>query len=322
MPYDRLPQVSVIVPVYNGERTIKACIQSLLAQDYPASSLEIIIVDNNSNDRTCDLVQKYPVKLVVENGVQSSYAARNTGIRQARGEIVAFTDADCIADPHWLAELVKPIGDPRIGAVGGKTLDSDPQTDVERFIANLSLFSRHPTDTTFLPMLLTNNAAYRRRLLEQAGCFNQNLYTGADIDLSWRIQKDLDANIAYAPAAMITHVHRSTLKGMAKQLRRHGFGEIFIDAMYHRTPGYQRTPRRQAARMLRQFFALFTYIRSIIFRRLTWKLRGKDRYYVQEPYFWLVAESSNLAGKLSGLRATRFLTINPASSSWQDPGER
>jgi glycosyltransferase involved in cell wall biosynthesis len=321
-PDELCPFASIIVPVYNGERTMRACLQSLLSQTYPPNRYEIIVVDNNSTDNTCSIVQEFPVTLLHENEIQTSYAARNRGVEAARGEIIAFTDADCIAAPNWLSELVTPFKELTVGGVGGQVLDSDPQSEVEQFICSLRLFARYQKDNSYLPVLMTNNAAYRRENLLALGSFNAQLYTGADIDLAWRLQLVTGNKVVYAPQAVIYHVHRSTLKSMARQFRRHGFGEIFLDAMYKDQPGYKRSPRRQVARMGCQFLALFTYGRSLLYRWLTRRLRPQDRMYMLTPLFWLVAEGSNLWGKILGLWATRFFRLNPAKQLWQDPGER
>lgn len=315
-----LPSISVVIPVYNGERTIRSCLESLLTLDYPEHLLEIILVDNLSRDRTREIINEYPVRSLSEEKVQSSYAARNRGIEAANGEIVALTDADCIVTRDWLRELVIPFQDPAVGCVGGRVLDSQPENDVERFICSLNLFSRYEADNTFLPMLLAGSTAYRRKDLLQVGCFNEHLFTGGDIELGWRMQLNLGVQVTYAPRAIVYHVHRSTLSSMARQFRRHGYGEIFIDAMFKNQPGYRRTPRRQFARMLDQFLALFTYIRSIIYRQLTWKIHKQDPIYAKEPFYYLVAESNNLWGKILGLWDTRVFTVNPADRQWQDPG--
>jgi glycosyltransferase involved in cell wall biosynthesis len=93
------PFVSIIVPVYNGSRTIDALLTSLLALDYPPDQHEILIVDNKSTDDTRQRIQRYPVTLLEETEIQGSYAARNRGIEAAQGEILAFTDADCVVEP-------------------------------------------------------------------------------------------------------------------------------------------------------------------------------------------------------------------------------
>src|SRR5215470_11479521 len=100
------PSVSVVVPVRNGERTIEACLTSILRSDYPEALREVVVVDNASTDRTADIVRRYPVKHVHEP-VRGRSHARNRGIQSSAGHIVAFTDADCVVAGSWLRELVE-----------------------------------------------------------------------------------------------------------------------------------------------------------------------------------------------------------------------
>ena len=97
-----LPRASVIVPAFNAAGTIGDCLEALLAQDYPADRLEIIAVDNRSTDGTADVMCRYPVRVVEESRMQSSYAARNAGLAVAQGSVLLFTDADCIPDRSWV----------------------------------------------------------------------------------------------------------------------------------------------------------------------------------------------------------------------------
>ena len=113
------PVVSIIVPVRNGKKTIVKLLAALLAQDYPQSHTEIIIVDNGSQDKTREIVKKYPVVLENENSVKSSYAARNKGLSIAKGAIIAFTDADCIPEKNWISEGVRALIEANADMAGG-----------------------------------------------------------------------------------------------------------------------------------------------------------------------------------------------------------
>ena len=126
------PFVSVVVPVFNGVRTIEELLTSLLALDYPVDRYEIIIVDNGSTDDTRQIVERYPVTLLEEREIRGAAAARNKGIMHARGDIIAFTDADCVADRNWLKMLVTAHQDPTIGAFAGEVKGQEPaRTRVE-----------------------------------------------------------------------------------------------------------------------------------------------------------------------------------------------
>ena len=104
------PVVSVIIPAYNEEDTIGECLTSLENLDYPLDKLEIIIINDGSNDNTKNVItdfdQKLHFVLLETDGVGPS-KARNTGLDCASGEYVAFIDADCAVDKDWLNELLK-----------------------------------------------------------------------------------------------------------------------------------------------------------------------------------------------------------------------
>ena len=128
------PSVSVVIPVYNGERTLGRCLESLLKQNYPRDAFEIIVVENSSTDATTEVAQRYPVR-VLHNSERGPASARNMGIANSQSEIIAFTDADCIAHVDWLRELVQPYSDPEVGGVAGEIMayEHDERNITEQF---------------------------------------------------------------------------------------------------------------------------------------------------------------------------------------------
>src|SRR5262245_7855555 len=100
--------VSVVIPVYNGASTLAACLTALESQSLPRPRFEIIVVDDGSTDETASIAAAFPVRLVRRtNG--GAPAARNSGLREATGAWVAFTDADCIPSRGWLAHLMGAV---------------------------------------------------------------------------------------------------------------------------------------------------------------------------------------------------------------------
>jgi len=304
------PTVSIIVPVYNGAETISACLESLLNQNYPAEAYEIIVVENGSTDRTTQIVQKYPVRLC-HSDRRGPSPARNLGLAKSEAEIIAFTDADCIADPNWLLELVKPYTEAEVGGVGGSILAYTHATQnvIERFSDEYApLVNFVSGDDEFLPHLYTANASFRRCHLNEIGGFNINLVTAEDVDLAWRLQLLTGTKVCYAPRAIIYHHHRATMAGLIRQYRQYGFGEILLDTMYRHYPGYPRDLRYQARRMLSQIAALPFYVLSAALRRLRLAMGRATLYDAAVPLIWFLIESSNLRGKLEALVATRLMT--------------
>lgn len=229
------PFVSVIVPVFNGEATLAACLESLAAQDYPRDRYEILVVDNNSTDRTAAVAQSHAVRCVREDRVQGSYAARNRGIHEARGEIVAFTDADCVASPQWIRQGVAGFADASVGGVAGAIHPLPPKTLAQRYAVETRTLSQETAlhENSFRPAVYTANAFYRKTVLEQAGLFDPTVKSGGDADLAWRVQERLRLGIAFCPEAVVQHEHRDTVRALLRQRKNYGYGSV-LNYVKHR----------------------------------------------------------------------------------------
>jgi glycosyltransferase involved in cell wall biosynthesis len=115
------PFVSVIVPVFENPTGLQRCLGALEAQSYPASRFEVLVVDNGSRRSPGPIVAGHPRARLIVEPRPGSYCARNAGIRQARGEILAFTDADCVPDQAWVERGVLALEqDPGRGLIGGR----------------------------------------------------------------------------------------------------------------------------------------------------------------------------------------------------------
>ena len=305
---DSLPFVSIVIPVYNGARTVRLCLDAILQLDYPRERYEIIVVDNNSTDGTPEIVSQYPVRLLYEREIQGPHAATNTGLRQAEGGIIAFTDSDCVPERDWLRTLVAPFADEGVVAIGGRIEAYQPTTRVERFLQDeVGLFKNClRMSDSFPACIITGNAAYRANVLHQVGLFNANMYTGAEVDLAWRVQWATGKKVVYVDEAVVYHIFKPTVRRMFRHFRIYGYSEIMLDTLYKDVADYPRPPREQLRVMLRQVRALLTYMASLMYRSLTASFRKQGFDYVTSPALWLVAESGNICGKLGALWATRF----------------
>ncbi len=214
--------VSVIVPAYNAENCIEYCLKSLLNLNYP--SYEIIIVDNNSTDRTKEIIKKYPVNYLFENK-RGSYSARNKGVKHATGEIICFTDSDCIVDKNWLTEIIKPFKYNKVGGVGGKIIPLFNDSNViEKYSAKL--VSNKLMNKTH--WICTANAAYRKDLIK----FDEKFKSWGDYDLSYRLYRN-HIKLSYKKEAIVYHASRKTLKGLVKQIFRYGFYHLMYIKKNH-----------------------------------------------------------------------------------------
>lgn len=229
--------ISIIVPVLNGERFIGKCLESIAKLNYPKNDFEVIIVDNGSKDRTVDIIKNFQryenidIKLHFQK-IRSSYAARNLGIKNAKGDIIIFTDADCIVYEDWLTNIIKPFTDETVGGVAGEILSAGGDSLTEKYSIDEGVLSQRRTfNSKFLPYAQTANAAYRKELFDLIGYFDE-VISGGDADYSWRMQLKTDYMMVFAEDAIVLHKHRTDLKGLFKQRFKHGYGYILIRNKY------------------------------------------------------------------------------------------
>lgn len=191
-------RVSVIVPVYNGATIIGGCIGALLDQTLPHSDFEIVVVDDGSTDGTADVVRRFErVRLVVQPQNAGPAAARNAGVQAARGDVLAFTDADCEPAPDWLEKgLARLETEPSLAAVEGRTDPKGTPGTLTHQMRNVSG-----------SLWMTCNMFYRRAALESAGGFDERFRAAflEDSDVAFTVQES-GGVIAWEPDAVVHHL--------------------------------------------------------------------------------------------------------------------
>ncbi|MEM3616451.1 MAG: glycosyltransferase [Candidatus Bathyarchaeia archaeon] len=224
------PKISVIVPVKNGAVHIRELLDSLMQIDYEKNRLEIIVVDGNSTDNTREIVLQYPVKLVLEERPGLN-AARNTGIENSTGEILAFTDADCIIPKNWLNKLVNNLRDLHVGCVGGNVLgyydNFLSKYSDESVIPVMRIFGKREVLDSIKPLQKYPagcNMGLKRDILNKVGLFDEGIRYGFDeVELVERICKG-GYKMVLDPEAFVMHKHRPTLRELLKQNFNYGRG--------------------------------------------------------------------------------------------------
>jgi glycosyltransferase involved in cell wall biosynthesis len=205
-----LPSVSVIVPTYNRSATLADTLAALLAQDYPADRLEVIVVDNASTDDTAAVVEaarrpgRAPIRYFRKEN-RGPAAARNYGVARALGAALAFTDSDCTMRPDWLRTAVGAFA-PGVGLVAGPVR---PVVNPRRIPSFFYHQTDHRAPNGIYP---TANILYRREVFDRLGGFDEQFgaYSwgppigGEDIDLAWRAQQ-AGYRAVWAEAAAVDH---------------------------------------------------------------------------------------------------------------------
>lgn len=208
--------MTVVVPVRNDVR-IRACIEALLVQTWPKDGYEIIIVDNGSTDGTRAVVSEYPVTLLVEHSMKSSYVSRNTGVRQARGSVIALLDADCCPAPSWIEEGVQALIEHHADLAGGhiRFVYSSPSSGAETYDALYNM--QQERDIARRKSAKTANLFVRARVFAEIGMFPP-LASGADVFWT-RVATSKGCVLVSAPAAEVLHPTRRLAQLLYKAFR-------------------------------------------------------------------------------------------------------
>jgi glycosyltransferase involved in cell wall biosynthesis len=224
------PFVSVVVPVLNGEETIGDCLSSLLRMDYPRERREIIVVDNGCTDSTAQIVKGFSVHHVRE-GRRGVSHARNRGIAESRGDVLAFIDADCMVSTRWLEELLRPLSDEYVSATAGEIVAYPPTTLAQRYVARRKPYWQEWVAHARVPWFLLGNTAFRRGVFGQIGPFDPSAVGCDDIDFSFRFFS-AGLRLEYRRTAIVFHRHRATVGGLFTQQMRGGRGRALMCRRY------------------------------------------------------------------------------------------
>lgn len=216
--------VSVIVPMYNADRYLSLCLDALVVQDYPSSDYEILLVDNLSTDRSAEIGSRYQRVTLLSEPSPGAYLARNRAIKAARGEILAFTDPDCVPAASWIREIATAMSDPEIDLLCGRRVPA------HRSLLLGSIGDYENTKDQFVleasdPELYygyTSNMAVRRCLFDSLGLF-LDLPRGADAIFVRRVAKERScARIRYLASAVVTHLELDRVSVYYKKVFLYG----------------------------------------------------------------------------------------------------
>jgi O-antigen biosynthesis protein len=223
------PALSVVVCAYNEERYLGDCLESLLHLDYP--NLDVVICDDGSTDRTLEIASSYPFRIQALEHKGLS-AARNAGLEVARGDLIAYLDADAACDPDWPYHLALSF-ESGVDATGGPNLPVPSAGFAERVVAY--------SPGGPMQVLITDdraehvvgaNMAFRRTTLRDLGGFDV-AYTSAgdDVDICWRLL-DAGHEIGFAHAAQVWHHRRDSLGRYLRQQRGYGRSERMVSGRH------------------------------------------------------------------------------------------
>lgn len=223
--------VSVVIPVFNAQNTIAHVVQSLLSQTY-SGAVEVIIVDDGSTDQTGEILQSFPEIRYIKQINSGPASARNRGAADSRGDIILFTDSDCIAHKDWISQIIEGFKDCRVGAVCGSYGIANPQNLLARCIQS-EISYRHRVLMPVYPRAFGSyNVGIRREVFFSVGGFNEfyRQASGEDNDLSYKIINK-GWLIYLNKLALVDHYHTTKVFKYFKEQFRHGFwrAKMYMD---------------------------------------------------------------------------------------------
>lgn len=248
------PFASVIVCTRNRSSFLREVCQEIVKIEYPRQSWELLIVDNGSTDDTLQVAQEVAamhggLARVIQEPQIGLSVARNRGIREAKGDVIAFIDDDAFPDPLWLASLVEALGEPAVMCAGGP-VDPMFQGDTSfpdwfsgRFLPYLTVFDRGPVpvELRFNEYPRGANIAYQRGVFERYGLFSPylgrkgaKLLSCEETEHCLRIERS-GGRTLYVPQARVRHLtvaERITPDWMKKRFRAQGQSEVIINWMH------------------------------------------------------------------------------------------
>ena len=221
-------RVSVIIPFYNAEKTLEKVIEACLSQEYPKDNLEVILVDDGSVDSSSEIAKRYvnhSLKYIYQEN-SGPAKARNTGWNASSGEIICFTDADCVPEKRWISKLTARYSSQEIGGVGGSYDIVNGDTLLSACIHE-EIRERHLRMPEVVNYLGSFNLSYRRRVLEEVGGFDESFKqaSGEDNDLAYRvIQKGY--TLIFNEDAKVAHYYPESLIKYLKHQLVHGYWRV------------------------------------------------------------------------------------------------
>jgi GT2 family glycosyltransferase len=217
-----MPDVSVVIPARNGEHSLPPLLESLTAQTLPANRFEVIVVENGSTDRTAAVAAAHGARVVREHFANRSHA-RNAGVRAARAQAIAFTDADCIASPTWLEEMLAARGRAPLLAGEVETATGDPPNAIERF-ESIWRFAQEAFAAQ--GWAATANLFTERDAFEAVGGFDTTYrHIAEDADFCLRAGR-AGFPIGYCGSAIVTHAAERELAPLVRRAFFHGYSSL------------------------------------------------------------------------------------------------
>lgn len=215
-------KVSVVIPAYNAQGTIAQAVEHSLAQAKGPMEVEVVVVDDGSIDETAMIAESAGARVIRQENAGPA-AARNRGWKSATGQVICFTDSDCIPTAGWIENLLEGFTDSQVGAVAGSYEITNSKSWLAHWV-HQEIIERHKRMPSFVRAFGSYNVAIPPYVLQASGGFDPAYAqaSGEDNDLSYRITK-MGWHIAFRPQAKVAHYHPERVWQYLMEQYRHGF---------------------------------------------------------------------------------------------------
>jgi cellulose synthase/poly-beta-1,6-N-acetylglucosamine synthase-like glycosyltransferase len=299
---------TVAIPAYNAAKTIRDCLRSIEAQDFPRKQMQVVVADNGSTDATTQIIQNsFPqIELVMALERGSAYA-RNAAIAVAKGRYICSTDADCVADPKWVSTMVRRFeaSPESVVCLGGQILPYRVETVVERYQPAWIQQTNLRDEKASFCYAETPNAAFRRSVFEQVGLFDGTAgHDDSDLGLRLSMAK---LGIQYVPDAIVRHRNPATIGELYRHRIKYGIRMVALSNKYRDYFEALDSPaatRRLALQTARRIAGDLTY-------KLVYALFAGEANYGTR--FWSLLDAVIAAGNYVGVQRA------VSKTHWREP---
>jgi len=218
---------SVVIPAYNADGRIIPLLEALKHQNIPRDDYEIIVVDDGSNDGTAEAVKAFSDVKLIQQQNRGPAAARNLGARSASGDVILFTDSDCIPTSNWISQMVAPFSNPQVVGVKG-VYQTEQSSLIARFIqAEYQDKYRKMAKQKSIDFIDTYSAAYRREMFLKYQGFDENfpVPSAEDVEFSFRLA-EAGHLMVFNSKAVVNHVFEDTWWGYFWKKFKNGFWRL------------------------------------------------------------------------------------------------
>lgn len=296
--------ISVIIPAYNAEKMISACINSLINQECSSQEYEVIVVDDGSIDRTADIVKSFKNVKLIQQKNQGPAAARNNGANHAKGDIILFTDSDCLLEENWIKEMTRPFKEnPYI--IGVKGIYKTKQKELASRFVQIEYEDKYDLlkNNEYIDFVDTYSAAFKKDVFLEFGGYDTSfpVASAEDVELSFRMSTK-GYKLVYNSRAIVYHIHPKSFLEYFKKKYKFAYWRMLA---VKKNPKYlikdSHTPQIMKFQILFVPFLIGSLLSSLLLNTSLWPTIGLILFFIVStiPFTLKAYKKDKLVGLIS-----------------------